>query len=243
MKQTRLIMGMPITIEVVGLRDPKVLKKVFDYFREVDARFSPYKSDSELSAVNNGLDPDGWSEDMKLVMRLCEETKQASGGYFDINRGGYIDPSGLVKGWSIANAAELLKDSGYNNFYIEAGGDIQAEGLSETNEPWTIGIRSPFDINKIVKVIKTTGVGVATSGKYLRGDHIYNPLDNYSSPDEVSSLTVMAPNIFEADRFATAAYAMGKVGAVFLSALPGFDVYQIDNQGQALFTPGIEAAC
>ena len=242
-KLTRIIMGMPITIEAVGTNDPEPLEAVFNYFREVDLRFSPYKEDSELSLVNKGLKPKDWSGDMKLVMQLCEETRQVSGGYFNINRDGYIDPSGLVKGWAIDNAIKLLKTRGLSDFYIEAGGDIQAEGLNENREPWAVGIRNPFNIHEIVKVIKVSGLGVATSGPYIRGDHIYNPVNNYETPRGVVSLTVVGPNIFEADRFATAAFAMGKGGVNFISALPRFEVYQIEVGGKAVFSPGIEALC
>ena len=57
------------------------------------------------------------------------------------------------------------------------------------------------------------------------------------------SLTVIGPNVFEADRFATAAFAMGLVGMKFLSTLSleglaGFEAYAIDSRGVALSTSG-----
>ena len=42
---------------------------------------------------------------MRAVFALAEQTKQETAGYFDIDRGGFYDPSGIVKGWAIANAA------------------------------------------------------------------------------------------------------------------------------------------
>ena len=38
-----------------------------------------------------------------------------------------------------------------------------------------MGIRNPFLRDDIVKVLQPRGHGVATSGNYIRGDHIYNP--------------------------------------------------------------------
>ncbi len=72
--------------------------------------------------------------------------------------------------------------------------------------------------------------GVATSGTSIRGQHIYNPQDDAAPIDEIVSLTVIGPNIYEADRFATAAFAMGSDGIVFIEQLDGFEGYMIDCQ-------------
>ena len=49
------VMGMPIVVDVrdEGEVDP-VVDEVFAWFREVDARFSTYKEDSEISRLNRG---------------------------------------------------------------------------------------------------------------------------------------------------------------------------------------------
>jgi thiamine biosynthesis lipoprotein len=70
MKQLQLIMGMPITVEVI---DPDVteadIEKVFAYFRAVDDTFSTYKEDSEISKINRGeLCEEEYSDDMKLIL-------------------------------------------------------------------------------------------------------------------------------------------------------------------------------
>lgn len=242
MKQTKIIMGMPITVEIVGAQESAPFTKVFSYFRQIDRRFSPYKEQSELSKYNHSKVKTKLSPDMEEVLALCAQTKELSGGYFDITRSdGTIDTSGLVKGWAIDNAAKMLKSEGFSNFYVEAGGDIQAEGFNDQDEPWAIGIRNPFKQEEIVKAIKLSGMGVATSGTYIRGEHIYDPLNNYQSPKNVASLTVIGPNIFEADRFATAAFAMGEKGVSFIASLPGFEAYQINNVGRATFTQGFNS--
>lgn len=240
MKQTELIMGMPITIEVLGTGTKIAIKKVYDYFRQVDNRYSPYKDDSELTQINNGLKKSHWSQEMNSVLELCEQTKQQTDGYFDISLDNRIDPSGLVKGWAINNSAKLLKEMGFTNFYIEAGGDIQVEGFNEAGESWLVGIRNPFKIDEIVKTISISNLGVATSGTYLRGEHIYNPRNKHQSPKGIKSLTVIGPNIFEADRFATAAFAMGEQGIMFIDALPGFEAYMINQNKIATYTKGFE---
>lgn len=240
MKQTRLIMGMPVIVEVV---DASVTTEAFDhvfaYFEYVDAKFSTYKPTSEISQINRGeLALVDASDDMQLIFALAEQTRQETNGFFDIRQGDYIDPSGVVKGWAIDNAAELLFAEGYENLYVDAGGDVQVMGKNAQGENWRLGIRNPFNPTQIVKTVALTDCGIATSGTYLRGNHIYNPLDSEDALDEIVSLTVIGPDVYEADRFATAAFAMGREGILFVEQLDGFEGYMIDKRGKATMTTG-----
>jgi thiamine biosynthesis lipoprotein len=175
---------------------------------------------------------------MKTVLELCRQTKDQTHGYFDVFREGRLDPSGLVKGWAINNAAQLLKKRGLKNFYIEAGGDVQANGHNADGQPWSVGIRNPFNKDEIVKVLRVTTEGVATSGTYLRGQHIYDPVNNIAEITDVASLTVIGPNIYDADRFATAAFAMGKPGIGFIEKLAGYEAYLVGSDRLATLTSG-----
>jgi thiamine biosynthesis lipoprotein len=233
MKQTRLMMGMPITIEII---DPQVraatFDEVFDYFAHIDEKFSTYKSTSEITAINDGtLAPENASEEMRLVLTMCEDIKTPNGKY---------DPSGLVKGWAIWNAAKLLEKKGFKDFYIDAGGDIQPHGRNEDGGKWTVGVKNPFNEIENVKVIYVDEEGVATSGTYIRGLHIYNPRAGNQPVSDIVSLTVIGPNIHDADRFATAAFAMGADGIRFIEQLPGYEGYIIDKNQLGTMTSGFE---
>lgn len=234
-------MGMPITVEVV---DPSVteadIEKVFAYFRAVDDIFSTYKEHSEISKINRGeLCAEEYSDEMKTILALSEQTKQETQGYFDIQHNGIADPSGIVKGWAIFQAAHMLKKAGCTNFYIDAGGDIQVSGKKDGN-PWRIGIRNPFNRKEIVKVLAVMDKGIATSGTAIRGQHIYDPHLLHTPLQDIVSLTIIGPNVYEADRFATASFAMGKRGINFIEQLPGFEGYMIDASARATFTSGFE---
>lgn len=241
MRQECLIMGMPITVEVVDVNaTQKFFDKVFAYFSAIDERFSTYKPSSEISRINAGkIVAADYSPEMQEVLALCKETTLLTSGFFDIiNREGNIDPSGLVKGWAIRNSAALIDRAGYTNFYVEAGGDIAVRGDNADHEPWRVGIRNPFDPRCIVKVIGVSNVGVATSGTYLRGQHVYNPFQKQAALTDIVSMTVVGPDVYEADRFATAAFAMGAEGINFIARLSGFDGYMINAQGIETMTPG-----
>jgi thiamine biosynthesis lipoprotein len=242
MRETRLIMGMPITIEVVGASARKPIEAAFAYFGNVDQQFSPFKSDSEVSAINSGrVAIAAISEEMHEVLGLAELTKAETDGYFDVIRpDGKLDPSGIVKGWAIRNAARLIAAAGCADYFVEAGGDIQCAGRNEHDERWRIGIRSPFSETEIIKTLQPGDAGVATSGNYVRGQHIYDPHSGSSRLNEIVSLTVVANDIFDADRYATAAFAMGSDGIGFIESVPGLEGYSINRSGVATMTTGFE---
>ena len=241
MKKTRTdIMGMPITIEIVGDtdRERNAIESAFVFFEAVDARFSTYKTDSEITHFNQGLhNSTELSSEMKEVLSFADETKLATHGYFDSkNPQGLTDPSGIVKGWSIHKVATELRSLGIKNFSIEAGGDIEMSGTNGNGEIWKVGIRNPFNTKEIVKRVQLHNAGIATSGTYIRGAHIYNPHNLEKPIHELVSLSVIGPNAYEADRFATAAFAMGSDGIQFIESLEGFEGYMITKDGQAIFT-------
>jgi thiamine biosynthesis lipoprotein len=233
-------MGMPITLEVAdAAATGEIFDMVFDYFEYIDDTFSTYKPSSEIMQINAGrLAVEQSSADMRAVFALAEQTKRQTGGYFDINRGGFYDPSGVVKGWAISNAAAMLSERGFADFYVEAGGDIQAVGENSSGQHWRVGIRNPFNMHQIVKALAISNQGVATSGTYIRGQHIYNPKDAGQPMPDIVSLTVIGPDITDADRLATAAFAMGREGIRFIERLAGFEGYMIDRHGLATLTSG-----
>jgi thiamine biosynthesis lipoprotein len=238
-------MGMPVTVEVVGETDGTMVDAVFSYFEGVDRRFSTYKSDSEITAINRArLARAECSSEMGEVFALAEHTKRQTDGFFDIRKtDGTLNPSGIVKGWAIRNAAGIIADTGARDFFIDAGGDIQSSGVNALGKEWSVGIRNPFNAAQVIKVIHPRGRGIATSGNYVRGQHIYNP----HAPDrpiaDIISLTVIGPDVLEADRFATAAFAMGKAGIHFIERMPGLEGYVVDRAGRATLTSNFGAYC
>ena len=240
MKKQKIIMGMPVTIDVVDRNvTNEDISEIFSYLYYIDEKFSTYKKNSEISRINRGeLKVKDYSSDMKKILELCKITKKETNGYFDININGVIDPSGIVKGYAINEAYKILKNKGYNNFYVEIAGDIEISGKNN-NKNWKVGIQNPYNPKEIIKIVALTNKGIATSGNYIRGAHIYNP-KNKKPAQEIASITVIGPNVYDADRFATAAFAMGEKGIEFISFLKGFEGYMIKKDKTAVFTKGFE---
>lgn len=219
---------MPVTVDIPGSENPEFFRKVFSYFEWVDETFSTYKKTSEISKLNNGIM--SGSKEVREVLRLAADTYNDTNGYFDIRYQNRIDPSGIVKGWAIHNAAQILSDAGVTDYYVETGGDIEVSGRERH-----IGIRNPFNVREILKIVTLSNGGIATSGSYERGPHIYNPKTGKPAA-EIMSLTVIGPNVYEADRFATAAYAMGEKGIEFVGRIPGLAGYMVRKDKVAVIT-------
>src|SRR5258705_16727 len=171
------VMGTLATVEVCDpVPDHGVLDQVFAWLHEVDRRFSTYKEDSEVNRLHRGeLTHAHCSADLRYVLDQCARLWQETDGYFDVYATGRLDPSGYVKGWSVQRASELLTAAGATNHLVDAGGDIQTRGQPEPDRPWEIGIRHPWELDKVAWVLAGADLAVATSGTYERGLHVINP--------------------------------------------------------------------
>ena len=219
-------MGMPVTVRADGGHD-----EVFAWLREVDARFSPYREDSEIARVDRGeLAPADAHPDVRAVLARCERLRIATGGYFDAGAGGRLDPCGLVKGWAVDRAAALLR----GRFFIDAGGDVLVRG-----GPWRVGVRHPLRADALCAAVELSDGAVATSGAYERGHHIIDPLAGAPARGALS-VTVLGRTLGAADAYATAAFAMGEHGPAWTARLRGCEAMTVLNGGDVLTTRGWE---
>src|SRR5919112_4971373 len=121
--EVRHIMGMPIGIDAPGVD----VEPAFAWLREVDAVFSPYREDSEISRLDRGeIALADCRPEVDEVLMRCRALHAATGGYFSVRPNGRLDPSGLVKGWAIDGAARKLAAA--ERFCINAGGDVLVRG-------------------------------------------------------------------------------------------------------------------
>lgn len=237
------VMGMPISVDV---RDPGPftgpVDDVFAWLRHVDEVFSTYKEGSEISRLGRGeLEVDACSAEVRVVLDLCEQVRHSTGGYFDARADhGWLDPSGLVKGWSVERASALLAAAGSAHHCINAGGDVRVRGEAEPGQPWQVGVLHPHHADALATVVVVTDAAVATSGSYERGLHVFDP-HTFLPADALASVTVVGPDLTVADAYATAALAMGLAAPGWLSTLAGHEAFVIDAGGMAWSTPGFPA--
>jgi thiamine biosynthesis lipoprotein len=249
------IMGMPIGIDVRDPdADPAALDAAFDWLRWVDATFSTYRTDSEISRLNRGeLDPKATHPDVRLVLERCAQLREETDGYFDAAsallfqwerlgdaalRLDAVDPSGLVKGWSVDRAAAILDAAGARNYAINAGGDIWVRGYAAPGQHWRVGIQHPLQHDRVAAVVEAADLAVATSGAYERGAHIVDPHSG-APPSGVLAVTITGPDLATADAYATAAFAMGRDGPAWTACLValGYEALTILDDATVLMTP------
>jgi thiamine biosynthesis lipoprotein len=222
-------MGMPVTI--LG----HSAEPAFTWLEWVDATFSPFRSDSEVSRIDRGeLVVRNAHPLVRDVLARCEVLRRETGGYFDARHSGVLDPCGLVKGWAVDRAAALLRG---RRVCIDAGGDVLVRGGG-----WRVGIRHPREHHLLAAALHADELAVATSGAYERGEHIVDPHSG-RPPTGVLSVTVVGPDLATADAYATAAFAMGEAGPAWTAGLRGYEAMTILATDEVLATPGFVRRC
>jgi thiamine biosynthesis lipoprotein len=212
MRKVDFIMGMPISVDIPTCDDGMVFESVFNRFKDIDQRFSAYKSGSELSKYQRAeLELKELSPEFREVINACKAAEKLTDGYFSAYFSGNYDPTGYVKGWSIAEAGRVVEKKGYKTYCIGAGGDILAR--SNSDRVWNVGIQDPKDKTKILSRLSIKSGSVATSGNYERGSHIINPKTGKPA-GKFLSVSVTGPDIITADILATAIFAAGSLGLI-----------------------------
>ena len=212
------VMGMPISLALRGRHaaddDARAAwQAVLDDLRAADRIFSSYRPDSAVSRLARGeLHLDECPPEVGEVLDLAERARRGSGGAFSAYRPGpdgadVLDPSGVVKGWAVEQAAAALRALDDTAFCISAGGDVLCHtGAGES--PWRIGVEDPHDTTRVLAVVPLRQGAVATSGTAHRGAHLVDARSG-RAPAGIASVTVIARSLTWADIDATAAYALG----------------------------------
>jgi FAD:protein FMN transferase len=231
------VMGTALVFDIRDAADRGGVAAAVAWLHHVDATFSTYRVESPISRLGRGeIGLDDVSEEVRSVLLLCERLRSETNGAFDAlavpaPNGTNLDPSGVVKGWAIERAAEILERHGHTDFLVNGGGDIAVRGTAAPGRPWTIGIRQPHDAKAVAATIEACGpFAVATSGTYERGAHIIDPFTGFPTAD-LASVTVTGPDLTFADAYATAVFVMGEVGLEWLAERPGYAGCVITHDG------------
>jgi len=246
MRRVESLMGTTVSIDV---RQPLVPESTLDdviaELRDVEARFSTFRPDSEISRLARGeLAEESCSLDVRQVLAACDHLAAATDGAFDARRRSpdgtvTLDPSGYVKGWAVEEAAWRIDGAGGRDYWINAGGDIVARGHADGGRPWRVGIRHPDRFDRVAAVLAVSDRAVATSGAYERGAHIADPRTG-RAPTGLRSVTVVGPGLAFTDAYATAVFVMGLDGLRWLARRPEYAALVITDDDRVVWTEGME---
>lgn len=135
-----------------------------------------------------------------------------------------LDLGAVVKGLAVDMAARELQE--FENFAVDAGGDLFLGGRNAEGEPWSVGIRHPRSEGETIETLHVSDIAVCTSGDYEQrssdGHHILDPRSG-ASATAVASVTVIAPSAMVADALGTAAFVLGPVEGLHLLARHGVE--------------------
>jgi thiamine biosynthesis lipoprotein len=143
-----------------------------------------------------------------------------------------LDLGGIAKGAVVDLISDYLYERGFEDFLIDAGGDILVSGVKQGETQWRIAVRHPRETQAVLGVIslgeQDSRIAVVTSGDYerffesegKRYHHILDPRSGYPA-GQLASVTVIAPSGTLADALSTATFVLGpEQGLEFLEDFP-----------------------
>ena len=159
-----------------------------------------------------------------------------------------ITLGGIAKGYAVDRATEKLRASGLRDFMVQAGGDFFASG-HHGDRPWRVGIRDPRGPREqFFAFLEVYDQSFSTSGDYerfvlrdgRRYHHILDPKTGFPAMRS-RSVTVLAPNAFEADALDTALFVLGPQRALALlrRERPGIEAVIVDAQNRVQTTAAL----
>ncbi|GGK68965.1 FAD:protein FMN transferase [Sphaerisporangium melleum] len=214
----------------------------------VDATFSTYRPDSPVSRLGRGeIGLADCPPEVAEILGRCAEAAEATRGYFTAYPGGRLDPAGMVKGWAIDRASDILIRAGAVNHCVNGGGDVQLSGTAGPGRPWRVGVAHPSRPGALAAVVESPyrhaggRFAVATSGTAERGPHILDPHTGRPA-SALASITLTGPSLTMTDAYATAAFAMGDAAMDWVTGPAGVEAFAVTASGGTWRTPGFPLA-
>lgn len=230
------------------------IARAFAWFHEVETTCTRFDETSELMRLCRNTDvPTPVSDILFAATETALAVAAASDGAFDpvgVARGEgrgasfadialhpgtrtitllrplQLDLNAVAKGLAVDLAARELR--AFEDFVIDAGGDLYASGRNAHGDPWRIGIRHPSLDREVIATIDVSGAAICTSGNYERRDvsaspgHIINPRTGDMASGALSA-TVVASSAMLADAMSTAAFVIGGADAMAFLEQNGVD--------------------
>ena len=165
-----------------------------------------------------------------------------------------LDLGGIAKGYAAQQAIAVLRERGIDDAMISLGGNIAVCGVSPAQAEkglagWKIGIRSPFDPQKLIGAVVANDTVISVSGDYerfftqdgKRYHHIMDAKTGFPAQSGLRSVAVICRDGAKADALSTALFVMGKDGAVEFYQEYGqdFEAVLIGQDGDVTLTPGL----
>jgi len=158
-----------------------------------------------------------------------------------------LDFGGVAKGWAAHQAMKRLQVEG--PALVDAAGDIAISGPRADGSPWQVGVADPFHPKEEIETLFLNECGVATSGKDRRRwtrdevlqHHIIDPSTRRPAETDLLTVTVIAPDVMEAEAAAKAAFILGnRLGLEWIESRTQLAGLFILDNGQMVYSRKME---
>lgn len=183
---------------------------------------------------------------LKRIDYKAVEVDSTAGTAF-INRPGVrAHLGGIGKGYAVDRGVALLKEQGFADFLIQAGGDLYVAG-TENGKPWTLGIADPRGSHDPFATVQISDGTLSTSGDYERffmkdGNRYHHILDpDFGEPArDCRSVTLVTNRAVMADALAKGVFIMGPDdGMALIEKLPEVEGVIVTSSNQVLVSSGL----
>jgi thiamine biosynthesis lipoprotein len=159
---------------------------------------------------------------------------------FLAKKGMGIGLGGIAKGYAVDRAVKVLRQKGFPNAIVQAGGDLMCAG-TKGGGPWTAGIRDPRGGRAdVFATLKLRDHAFSTAGDYERffflGNKRYHHIIDTKTgfpATKSRSVTIYAPTALLADALDDAVFIMGwKDGIKMVESLDDVGAVVVDDKGE-----------
>ena len=160
-----------------------------------------------------------------------------------------IDVGGIAKGYAVAEAARLLRESGVKHAILDFGGDLMAVGTRPDGRSWRIGLQDPTQRRgSLMGVVEVIDFSIVTSGVYeryfeqdgVRYHHIIDTQTGFPTRNELTSVTILSVDPTFGDALSTGAFVMGlRDGFRLIEELEDVEGVFIDSMQRVYLTSGV----
>ncbi len=195
----------------------KVNDEINNIFISINQCCSTYKNDSLVSFKRDNKNTDLFHEEVKNyfqeVIKISVQANKTVEGFILFEDYDYFNA--IAKGYAVDIVSSKLKELNIENFFINIGGEIRAEGMKNKNF-WKIGIENPLPNQQgIFRPFEfKQSLSIATSGNYRNPGHIVGIEGSKIDQDVLSISVIDKKSTAYADALATGLFALGKVDLI-----------------------------
>ena len=163
-------------------------------------------------------------------------------------KGMRINLAGILQGYGVRRAQEIMKRMGITGGLINGSGDVYCWGKQSDGTGWRIAIGDPARPRSVSSWLTVHDLAVVTAGNYeqyftVSGKyygHIINPHTGYPATG-LRSVTIICPDVELADALDDAVFVLGPTeGLALINRLPGVNCTLIDDSGRTLVSQGLQ---